>query len=115
MENNEKKTKKRKVDVIKELEESKEKLILRFKTLKVGTEEYNECKKAIDDIDSLLKQSKDMENAQSNKIWNAVKVGGMILLTAVGLCWAHKDDISESIPGKYLSHFVDGLFNRISR
>lgn len=75
----------------------------------IGSKEYLDAKQGIKDIDELLKNADDISNEKSKTRWNALKIGGMLLLTAAGLVWAHHDDISESIPGKFLSKFVDGL------
>lgn len=100
--------KKEKVNCTKLLEEKRNELIMKLKELSPGTEEFDITRKAIDDIQHTL-------NEKRGVLLNGIKIGGMLLLTAIGLGLAHLDDIGDSIPGKFVSKFVDGCFNRISK
>jgi len=99
----------RKFNDIKALRERRNELIVLMNKSKVGSDEYADAKQGIEDIDELLKNAGDISNEKSKTFWNALKVGGMLLLTGAGLVWAHHDDKSDSIPGKFLSKFVEGL------
>ena len=99
----------KKFDGIEELKNRRDELIKILNSSKIGSDEYNAANKGINDIDALLKNAGDIRNEKSKTVWNALKIGSMIALTGAGLVWAHHDDISDSIPGKYLSRFVDGL------
>ena len=97
-----------KIKYTKLLEEKRDELTKKLSGLDPGTEKFDNTRKAIEDIDKILNEKKGV-------LMNGLKIGGMLLLTALGLGLAHKDDIGDSIPGKFVSKFVDGMFNRISK
>lgn len=98
-----------KFDYVKALNERRNELYHLLEKTEAGSDDWRKVTQAIKDIDELLKNANDISNEKSKTVWNALKIGGLLLLTAGGLLWAHHDDISDSIPGKFLSKFVDGL------
>ena len=97
-----------KVKYTNELMAKRDELTKSLVDLKPGTAEFKDTRDAIEGINRIL-------NERTNTRMNILKIGGMLLLTVVGLGCAHWDDISDSVPGKFVGKFVDGLFNRISK
>lgn len=91
----------------KVLEEKRNELVRALAALSPSSEEFKNTRQAIEDIDKIL-------NEKRNVMLNGLKIGGMLLLTALGLGLAHWDDIGDSIPGKFVSRFTDGMFNRLT-
>lgn len=100
--------KSKKVKYTKELKAKRDALAAEMVSMEPGTTAFKERSEAIERINRIL-------NEKTNTWMNALKIGGMLLMTAVGLGIAHWDDVSDSIPGKFVSKAVDGLLNRISR
>ena len=98
----------KKVNYVKVLDEKRAELAEKLRELNPGSEEYEITRKAIEDISRIL-------NERSNTGANILKIGGVLLLTVFGLGLAHWDDIGDSIPGKFVSKFTDGIMNRLSR
>ena len=99
---------KKKVNYKKLLKKKRDELTESLVEMKPDSEEFKSTRAAIEDIDKIL-------NEKSNVLMNGLKIGGMLALTALGLGLSHWDDIGDSIPGKFVSRFTDGLFNRISK
>ena len=100
----------------KELEKRRDELTVMLKGAKLGSDDYNKYKAGIKDIDDILKDAddsdakkKEAESKKKQSRWTAVKVIGGLGLGVAGLLFAHKDDISDSVPGKYLHGFVDKI------
>lgn len=98
----------KRIKYTKELKAKRDALAAEMATMEPGTTAFKERREAIEGIDRILHE-------KTNTLMNGLKIGGMLLMTAVGLGVAHWDDISDSIPGKFVSKAVDGLLNRISR
>lgn len=98
----------KKVVYARELAAKRDELTIKLKDLDPASDEFKACRSAIEDINRIL-------NERTNTRSNVLKIGGMLFLTALGLGFAHKDDIGTTIPGKYVSKLVDGLLNRVSR
>lgn len=96
----------KKIGYEKELKLKRDSLAQELAGMTPGTDEFTDTQQAIKNIDEIL-------NAKSGARWKAVQVAGLILVSALGLGLAHKDDIGDTIPGKYVSKFVDTIFKRL--
>lgn len=117
-------------DQIKKLEKTLDDLYSYLAWEKPGTDAYKQIVQAIESVNHRIanlneksKMEKEREinlekvaieekTAKTNNVWTAVKVIGTLALGVIGLGLAHKDDIGDTIPGKYVSKFVDTVIFR---
>lgn len=96
----------------KEFEKKRAELAVKLIGTKVGSDEYNETKKEIDDINAMLKDSSDPSKEEKKRTkLTALKVIGGLGLGVAGLFLARKNDTGDSIPGKYVNNFVDKIIH----
>ena len=95
-----------KKNYVKRLKEIREQLTLDLTRMTPGTEEFEATVNGIKSIDDILHE-------RTNTRWKVINIAGLLILGIVGLGFAHIDDIGDTIPGKYVSKFVESIVRRV--